>query len=134
MITKEDEELVEIAKELIKQHYHYGKHHVACAVRMKNNLIFKGIHLKANVGRATICAESVALGQALTNGEKEFDTIVAVKHPSPNSESSEIMVVSPCGVCRELISDYCSDMKVIIPGENQIAKRHIHELLPSKFE
>ena len=54
-----------------------------------------------------ICAEAVALGQAITNaGETGIETIVAVRHPPPEEPNRSLTVVSPCGACRELIWDY----------------------------
>ena len=37
---------------------------------------------------------------------REFDTIVAVAHPHPHEDIEKCWVVAPCGMCRELISDY----------------------------
>ena len=54
-----------------------------------------------------VCAEAVALGQAVDAAAKlGIDTIVAVRHPAPDENDRHIAVVSPCGACRELISDY----------------------------
>lgn len=57
--------------------------------------------------------EAIALGKAISEGENEFDTIVAVRHPDLNQDNQEIEVVSRCGICRELISDYGNETKII---------------------
>lgn len=50
-----------------------------------------------------VYAEHVAVGQAVTAGENEFDAIAAFKQ----SALSEIPVaVPPCGICREPLFDY----------------------------
>ncbi len=66
-----------------------------------------------------VCAEAVALGQAITNaGETGIEMIVAVRHPPPEEKDRPIAVVSPCGACRELIWDYDRNARVIVPGSS----------------
>ena len=63
-----------------------------------------------------VCAEGVALGRVITDlGEAGIETIVAVRHPKPTEKDRTIMVVSPCGSCRELIWDYDRNARVIVP-------------------
>ena len=86
------------------------------------------------LGRMAVCAEAVALGQAITvAGEFTIDTIVAVRHPPPHEKDRPIAVVSPCGACRELIWDYDRNARVIVPGENGPSVVPISELLPNKY-
>ena len=132
-IDKKDKELIEEAKKIIKKLYETDKHHIGCALRTKMGKIITAVHIEAYIGRITICAEAIALGKAISEGEKEFDTIVAVRHPYVDEVDREIKVVTPCGMCRELISDYCSDIDVIIPYENNIVKCKISELIPLKY-
>jgi cytidine deaminase len=76
----------------------------------------------------------VALGQAVTDfGETGIDTIVAVRHPKPTETDQAIVVVSPCGSCRELIWDYDRNARVIVPGEKGPTITLISELLPNKY-
>jgi cytidine deaminase len=42
-------------------------------------------------------------------------------------------VVSPCGICRELLADFARDCTVIIPVEEKLARVPVAELLPSKY-
>jgi cytidine deaminase len=81
-----------------------------------------------------VCAEAVALGQAVTEiGETGIETIVAVRHPEPADKDQTIVVVSPCGSCRELIWDYDRNARVIVPSANGPAIAPISELLPNKY-
>ena len=50
----------------------------------------------------------------IPDGEKGFDTIVAIRHPYSDEEERELKIVSPCGMCRELISDYAPDCFIIL--------------------
>jgi cytidine deaminase len=80
-----------------------------------------------------VCAEAVALGQAVTQGESGIDTVAAVRHPAPGEKSRDIVVVSPCGACRELLWDYDRNARVIVPGPNGPHSVPIGELIPNKY-
>ena len=117
-LTDADRELIEAAREAIRKRYRFDWQEVGAAVRIRSGRIFIGVSLDAYLGRMAVCAEAVALGQAITNsGESGIDTIVAVRHPPPEEKDRTIAVVSPCGACRELIWDYDRNARVIVPGQ-----------------
>ncbi len=133
-LTKEDLELVEEAKELIRERYDRDRHHIASALRTVGGRVHKGIHVEASVGRIALCAEAVAIGRMRTEGSEFVDTIVAVRSPGAGAGTDRMEVVSPCGMCRELISDYGSGAKVIIMVKGRMRKAKIGTLLPERFE
>lgn len=128
-----DYTLIEAASERIKLLYEEDKHHVGAALKTRSGKIVAAVHMEAYVGRITVCAEAVAIGKAISEGEKEFDTIVAVKHPYSDEINRTLKVVSPCGMCRELISDYAEECFVILEVDGEIVKTKISELLPLKY-
>jgi cytidine deaminase len=132
-ITREDEKLIEEITTLIKKHYRYGKHHIGAAIRTKSGKIVTAVNLEAYIGRAAICAEAIAIGKAISEGENTFDTIVAVRHPHSYEKNQEIRVVSPCGICRELIRSYGIRIKVIILNNGRLEKHDILDLLPFRY-
>lgn len=132
-LSQQDREVIKVAQRVIELRYEYGKHHIGAAIRTKSGKIYSAVHLEANIGRISVCAEVIALGKAISEGDNEFDTIVAVRHPSPDEENQDIKVVSPCGMCRELLSDYSKDIKVVLPIDDAIAKCDILDLLPWKY-
>lgn len=132
-IDEKDRELIGEAGKIIKDLYETDKHHIGCAIRTKAGKIITAVHIEAYIGRVTVCAEAIAIGKAISEGVKEFDTIVAVRHPSPEETDRRIKVVTPCGMCRELISDYCPNANVIIPYKNNVVKCKVSELLPLKY-
>ncbi|AZB41457.1 cytidine deaminase [Bacillus sp. FJAT-42376] len=132
-ISLQDEELIKAAKEIIIRHYEYGKHHVGAALRTAEGDIITAVHIEAYIGRVTVCAEAIAIGKAISEGHRTFDSIVAVRHPGPDEADREIRVVAPCGMCRELIGDYGENMKVILDTEDGLSKRSIQDLLPLKY-
>jgi cytidine deaminase len=133
-ITDEDIELIEAARCLIKRLYKQRKHHIAAALRTAHGEIYTAVHLEAHVGRVAVCAEAAVLCKAVSEGETKLDTIVAVRHPMHNEPDQEIKVVSPCGMCRELLSDYAANLKVIFNENGKPKKAFLHELLPSKYD
>ena len=132
-LSRQDQELIKAAESIIESRYKYGKHHIGAAIRSKSGKIYRAVHLEANVGRISVCAEAIAIGKAVSEGDSEFDTIVAVRHPGPDEEDRTIKVVSPCGMCRELLSNYGTDIKVIYSNDDTLAKCNIVDLLPWKY-
>ncbi len=132
MLSDRDKELIVIAGEAIKRRYRTDWQEVGAALRTRDGRVYAGVNLDAYLGRMAVCAEAVALGRAVTEiGETGIDTIVAVRHPEPPSQA--IVVVSPCGSCRELIWDYDRHARVIVPGAEGPAICTIGELLPNKY-
>jgi len=118
-------ELLEAARAVIKQRFVEGRHHIGAALRTRPGNVFTGVHLEAYIGRVAVCAEAIALGAAATAGDTEIDTIVAVNELGA--------IVSPCGICRELISDYSPVAKVIMPKGTGHEIISIADLLPQKY-
>jgi len=83
------------------------------------------LRAQAHVGRLAVCGEAIAIGAAATAGDTSIESIVAV------NELGEI--VSPCGMCRELISDYSPEAYVVIVRSGQPVSVSIMELLPDKY-
>lgn len=75
----------------------------------------------------------MALGKSISEGEHNFETFVAVAHPHPHENIENCWVVPPCGMCRELISDYGKETEVILPYNGEIVKCNVMELLPEKY-
>lgn len=121
-----DKELLKAATSIIKQNYdsENGNHTVGCAVRSKNGRIYVGVNVYSMHGA---CAETVAIGAAITNGEREFDSIVAVR----GIDGGEIL--APCGNCRQMLSDYMPDCLVMINTSNGVRKVKARELIPFAY-
>jgi cytidine deaminase len=132
-LTAADAALIDAAKDVITRHYQENRHHIGAAVRTRSGRVFTAVHLDTYVGRASVCAEAIAIGKALSEGEKDIDCIVSVRHPRPRETNREIIVVSPCGICRELLSDFARDCTVIIPAAGGPARVPVAELLPNKY-
>jgi len=118
---------------VLARHYKLFWHTVAAAVRSRDGRIWTGLHLGATVGRLSVCAEPIAFGRALLEGDGTIDTIVAVRHPKPEETDREMAVVSPCGACRELVLDYSPEARVILKGPDGLLTLPIRALLPAPY-
>ena len=123
-ITKEDRELIEIALSKLESNFDAQKYHhtVGAAIRCRNNRIYSGVNCDGIHGS---CAEYITMGIAVSEGEREFDSIVAVHKDFPNQ------VIAPCGNCRQMLWEYCPNIKVILnDDDNHLVKVGIKDLLP----
>ncbi|MBI2931621.1 MAG: cytidine deaminase [Planctomycetes bacterium] len=127
-ISLRDRELVDEARRLIRRRYEPDRHHVAAAVRTRSGRVFTALHLDTYVGRCSICAEAAAVARAATEGDRELDTIVAVRFRG----RGQPRVVSPCGACRELLADY-GDPLIIYSNNGGLHKARASRLLPAKY-
>ena len=77
-LTDKDYELIAEAQRVIRLNYDaiHENHTVGAAVRSKSGKIFAGVNMYSMHGA---CAEQIAIGAAVTQGERDFDTIVAVR-------------------------------------------------------
>jgi cytidine deaminase len=132
-VKAEDLALIEAAKTLIEQRYIENRHHIASAVRGASGRVYTGLHLDTYVGRASVCAEAVALGQAMAGGETGIEAIVSVRHPRPREQHQDCKVVSPCGVCREMLTDFARGAVVILLQDDAHVRIPVEELLPAKY-
>jgi cytidine deaminase len=121
-------ELQEAAEALLAERYVPGRHEVAAALRSRSGAVYLGLHVDGSARRTGICAEGMAIGAAAAAGDLDIETIVAV-HYKP---AGVFRVISPCGVCRELIHDYSPDAVVINYDDGRVEPTPIRALLPAK--
>ena len=105
----------------------YSKFKVGAALLTEDGKVYKGCNIENAAYSLCNCAERTALFKAYSEGEKSFKMLaVAADTPGP---------VSPCGACRQVISELCSpNMPVILINLNgQIKEMTVQELLPGAF-
>jgi cytidine deaminase len=132
-LTENDHELIAAANAVLEKHYRPFWHMVGAAIRSRDGRIWTGLHIGATVGRLAVCAEAVAFGRAVLDGDGTIETAVAVRHPKPEEENRELAVVSPCGACREMILDHAPEATVIIKDASVLIKLPIRTLLPLPY-
>ncbi len=132
-LTQSDLDLIAAARRIITDRYKENRHHIGAALRTRSGRIYTAVHLDTYVGRASVCAEAIAVGQAMTAGDGEIESIVSVRHPRPRETYREIQIVSPCGICREMLADFAPNCTVIVPENGGIARVPVAALLPNKY-
>lgn len=125
-LQEKDYELIAETKKVICLNYDQENenHTVGAAIRCKNGKVYVGVNVYSLHGA---CAEQVAIGTAITNGERDFDTVVAVR----GKEGEEI--IPPCGNCRQILHDYMPNCDVIISVDGEPKKIKAKELLPFSY-
>jgi cytidine deaminase len=132
-LQQHDLELVEAAKAVIGSRFRLDWHHVGCALRTRSGRIYTSVNLEANVGRVAVCAEPIAVGQAVAAGDADLDVIVGVLHRYDESDPVEFRAGTPCGICRELLNDYMPEGFVIVPLEGDLRRVRVRDLLPERY-
>ena len=112
-------------KELLKDAYcPYSKYRVASLVDTDKGL-FKGVNVECGSYGLTICSEQSSIVSAISNGAKEFNRLYLLT-------SSTDVLGTPCGKCRQIISEHFKDEQEIVifdlKGNYKIFK--VNELLP----
>ena len=123
-LNDNDRMLIEEGLKVLMANFDDGvyNHTVGCALVTKSGKIYKGVNCDGIHGS---CAEYITVGIAISAGERDFDTIVAVHEKHLNS------VIPPCGNCRQMLYEYCPDIKVIVNDENgKLVKVAARDLLP----
>ena len=125
-LTGKDYELIKEAQKAIRLNYDeiHENHTVGAAVRCKSGKIYTGVNVYSIHGA---CAEQIAIGTAITQGERDFDTVVAVR----GKDGSEI--IPPCGNCRQMLHDYMPECEVILSIAGQNTKIKVKDLLPYSY-
>jgi cytidine deaminase len=133
LLTDGDHELIAAANAVLERHYRPFWHMVAAAIRSRDGRIWTGVHIGTTVGRLSVCAEAVAFGRAVMDGDGTIQTAVAVRHPKPEEADRELAVVPPCGACREMILDHAPGAAIIVKDAGVLIKLPIRTLLPLPY-
>ena len=122
-----DEQLISMAKEAAKKAYvPYSHFHVGSAVLSEDNYVYTGCNIENSSYGASNCAERTAIFKAVSEGEREFEKIAIV--------SSSGDFTFPCGICRQVLSEFMYDKTVVLFSEKDgISEFKVKDLLPEAF-
>jgi cytidine deaminase len=122
-----DEQLIRVASLARQRAYApYSRYRVGAAIRTKRNKIHSGANVEnASYGLA-ICAERAAVFAAVAAGDKEYEAVAVV------AEGDELP--SPCGACRQVISEFAPNARVILGTTGGLrGATTMRDLLPDAF-
>ena len=121
-----EEQLVRAAWEARRNAYApYSRFHVGAAVLAEDGRIYTGCNVENAAFGATLCAERVAVGQAVVAGQRRLLAVAVV------AESSS--PTTPCGTCRQVLSEFASEMVVVVDNGRERWRFPLERLLPEAF-
>lgn len=103
---------------------------VGAALITDTGEVFTGTNIENASFSATVCAERVAFFKAISEGKTNFRAIAVVG--IKNGDLKEHF--PPCGVCRQVMREFCSDeFKIILGTPDKFTVFTLAELLPQSF-
>jgi len=122
-----DQELIEIAaKAREKAYVPYSRFKVGAALLSTDGRVFTGANVENASYGLTICAERTAVVKAVSEGAVQFQALAVVTDLAEPA--------SPCGACRQVLSEFAPDLKIIMANtQGRAMEATLAELLPLAF-
>jgi len=110
----------------------YSGYQVGAALLCKDGTIYTGCNIENAGYGPTNCAERTAFFKAVSEGHKEFSAIVIAGGRAGENIAD---YAYPCGVCRQVMAEFCRDMFEIIVAKSvtEYKEHTLEELLPERF-
>lgn len=126
-----DRELMELAVIVRKNAYApYSGFKVGAALMGKSGKVYTGCNVENAGYTPTNCAERTAVFKAISEGEKEFLAIAIVGGKGEDVSA----FCAPCGVCRQVLAEFCEkDFKILLGTPSKFKAYTLEELLPFSF-
>ena len=121
------DELIQAAREIqSRAHVPYSEYRVGAALETESGAVFVGCNLENANYSNSLHAEEVAIAEAVKEGHREFSTIAV--------SSSRRDGVTPCGMCRQTLAEFCEDSLLVLCDEGEdepVSEYTLGELLPN---
>lgn len=126
------ENLIDLAKEaMLKAYAPYSGYKVGAALLCADGTIYQGCNIENAAYGPTNCAERTAIFKAVYDGHREF-VAMAVCGGKDGIVSGTF---PPCGVCRQVIREFCKDDFAIYLADDQGYQTvTLAQLLPHSFQ
>jgi len=118
-------ELIEAARGIqARAHVPYSNYRVGAALETEEGAVFVGCNLENANYSNSLHAEEVAVAEAVKEGHREFARLAV--------SSDRRDGVTPCGMCRQTLSEFCEpDLVVLCDEGDSISEYTLGELLPN---
>ena len=105
---KEEQALLIATANLAKESAYapYSNFRVGAALMTEEGDIFHGCNVENSSYSLTICAERNAVFQAVAKGRKRYRSIAIT--------SDDAGFITPCGACRQVLSEFNPDIEIIL--------------------
>jgi cytidine deaminase len=125
-LTSELEALLAAARAVRERAYApYSAFQVGAALRAENGAIFVGCNVENASYGATICAERSAVLAMVAAGQREIGSIAVFT-------DAETLAM-PCGVCRQVISEFQREAQLIVANPRQRRVLLFSDIFPEPF-
>src|SRR5438445_13448609 len=108
-------------------HAKFSNFKLGAALHSPSGKIFTGCNVENATYGLTLCAERVSIFKAISEGERQFDSIAVVTDTDA--------LTPPCGACRQIIWEFCGDIPVVLVNlagrREELAMR---DLFPRAFD
>ena len=120
-----DRSLIETARAVLDSAYvPYSEYRVGAALRTADGSVYTGCNIENANYSNSLHAEEVAIAEAVKNGHDRFERIAV--------SSGVRDGVTPCGMCRQTLAEFCDDDFVVLCDEGEeTAAYTLGELLPN---
>lgn len=102
----------------------YSNFAVGAALRVRGGEIVTGVNVENASYGLTCCAERSAVFAAVAAGHREFEAIAV--HADASS-------APPCGACRQVMTEFAPELRVIWRRDGDVVATPLSELLPERF-
>lgn len=129
-LTRETIELLLDKAQEARDHSYapYSKYNVGAALLTADGQVYQGCNIENAGFTPTVCAERTAFFKAVYDGHRAFTAIAVIA-------TGEEMGF-PCGVCRQVMAEFCDRDFVIITANRDRSKVDVssfEQLLPHSF-
>ena len=109
----------------------YSHYKVGAALLAKSGKIYTGCNVENASFTPTNCAERTAFFKAISEGDREFEMIAIVAGKDGEELSKNC---TPCGVCRQVMTEFCDkDFKIILGTPDDFKVMTLEEIMPYSF-
>lgn len=131
LLSATDDDLIAAARAAAAHSYSpYSNYAVGAALRFADGKIVTGTNVENASYGLSLCAETVAVGNAMAAGVRGRLVAVAVTGPGDD-------VITPCGRCRQVLNELAqlggTDPEVLCVGTNEVRRVRLSALLPHAF-
>ena len=105
----------------------YSGFRVGAALLTADGETYTGANLEVSNYSNSLHAEEVAVARALMNGAASFEAVAVA--------SSEPDLITPCGMCRQTLAEFCSPgLRVVCEAGDGTRTFTLGDLLPAAFD
>jgi len=121
----DDTELLSVARKAVDRSYApYSEYYVGAALEAADGTVFTGCNVENANYSNSVHAEELALSKAVEAGHRAFESVAV--------SSDRRDGVTPCGMCRQSLSEFCDDdLRIVCEDTDGPAVYTLGELLPN---